>query len=180
MSTETLLAIICPEFTLQDYEQIQRWRREHDAELADQVLPHFTLVFAVTGWKTGDFAREVEARLLGQKPFEIVLSRAVSHQDSGSAAAMDWLVPTIGREAVSGLQDRLYGGALSGERHAGLAGTPHVTIGRGLDAAASKGHVSEINAEGLSMHCRASAVEIVSRKGDHWRTRERVPLGRVP
>tara|TARA_R110000868_G_scaffold53744_1_gene168502 strand:- start:27169 stop:27711 length:543 start_codon:yes stop_codon:yes gene_type:complete len=178
MSTDTLLALICPEFSLEDYERIQHWRRAHDAVQADQVLPHFTLVFPVSGWSPGAFAREVEARLAGHEPFEIVLSQAVSHQDSGSADAMVWLVPSIGREALSGLQDRLYAGTLSAERPADEEGIPHITIGRGLEAAASQALVKRINAAGLEMRCTASAVQIVRLKGERVRTVERIPLGR--
>ena len=178
MPAETLLALVCPEFALADYEQIQLWRREHDAVLADRVLPHFTLVFPVTGWKQGDFIREIQARLAGQKPFETVLGRAASHLDADSGDAMDWLVPTIGREALSALQDQLYAGALAPERRAGAAGIPHITIGRGTDAAASKARMAEINEAGLSMRCRASAVQIVRYKGERVKLLERIPLGR--
>ena len=178
MPAETLLALVCPEFALADYEQIQLWRREHDAVLADQVLPHFTLVFPVSGWKPGDFIREVQARLAGQKPFDIVLGRAVSHPDAGSEDAMDWLVPTIGREALSALQDQLYAGALASERRAGAPDVPHITIGRGADPASSEARVKEINEAGLSMRCRSSSVQIVRYKGERVKLLERLPLGR--
>jgi 2'-5' RNA ligase len=178
MPSETLLALVCPEFALADYEQIQLWRREHDSVLADQVLPHFTLVFPVSGWKPGDFIREIQARLTRQKPFDIVLDRAVSQQDAGSEDAMDWLVPTIGREALSALQDQLYAGALAPQRRAVPAGMPHITIGRGEDPEVSQARVKGMNEAGLSMPCLASAVQIVSYKGDTVRPLERIPLGR--
>jgi 2'-5' RNA ligase len=175
MPAETFLALVCPEFALADYEQIQRWRREHDAGRADLVLPHFILVDAVSGWKPGDFAAEVEARLLGQTPFEIVLSQAVSHQDD-SGAVMDWLVPSTGRDALGALRTQLYSGAFASEAHAGAS--PHITIGRGSDAAASQARVKAINEAGLSMRGQVSGVQIVRYKGDAVKRVERVPLGR--
>jgi 2'-5' RNA ligase len=178
MPAETLLALVCPEFALADYQQIQLWRREHDGALADQILPHVTLVFPVSGWNPGDFIREIHARLAGQQPFDIVLDKAVAHPDAGGPAAMEWLVPTIGREALSALQDQLYAGALAAERRAGPAGIPHLTIGRGAEPAASKARMAEINEAGLSIHCRASAVQIVRFKGERVKLLERVPLGR--
>ncbi|WP_339748002.1 2'-5' RNA ligase family protein [uncultured Maricaulis sp.] len=178
MPATTFLALVCPEFALADYEQIQLWRREHDAALADQVLPHFTLVFPVDGWKPGDLIRETQTRLEGQKPFEIVLDRAVSHSNADSEDVMEWLVPTIGREALSALQDRLYAGALAPERRAGPAAMPHITIGRGSDGAASQVRVRDINEAGLSMRCRASAVQIVRQKGERVKLLERIELGR--
>jgi 2'-5' RNA ligase len=178
MPAETLLALVCPEFGLADYEQIQLWRREHDAPRADQFLPHFTLVRPVSGWKQGEFIREIQARLAGQDPFEIVLSRAVSQPDAQSGAVMDWLVPSTGREALSALQDQLYARALAPERRAGPAAVPHITIGRGTDAAASQARMAAIEEAGLSMRCLASAVQIVRIKGERVKLLERIPLGR--
>ena len=178
MPTETHLALLCPEFALADYEQIQLWRREHDAERADQLLPHFTLVGPVSGWSPGEFAREVEARLLGVRPFEIVLDRAVSHRDDGRSEVMDWLLPGPGHEALAALQDRLYSGTLAAERPAGPAQAPHITIGRDSDAAASQARMRELNEAELSIRCLASAVQIVRRKGERVKLVERVPLGR--
>ncbi|WP_417496804.1 2'-5' RNA ligase family protein [Maricaulis sp.] len=178
MPTETLLALVCPEFALTDYEQIQLWRREHDAEQADQLLPHFTLVGPVSGWSPGEFAREVEARLLGIKPFEIVLDHAVSQRDDGSGEVMDWLVPGPGREALAALQGRLYSGTLAAERPAGPAPVPHITIGRDSDAAASQARMRELNKAELCIRCLVSAVQIVRRKGEGVKLVERVPLGR--
>ncbi|WP_417484890.1 2'-5' RNA ligase family protein [Maricaulis salignorans] len=178
MPAETLLALVCPEFALADYQQIQIWRREHDGVLADRVLPHITLVSPVSGWKPGDFIREIHARLAGQQPFDIVLDKAVSRLDTEAEVAMEWLVPTIGREALSALQGQLHAGALSAERPAGPSGIPHLTIGRGAEPAVSKARVAEINEAGLSIHCRASAVQIIRYKGDRVKLLERVPLGR--
>jgi 2'-5' RNA ligase len=178
MPAETLCVLLCPEFALADYEQIQLWRREHDAVLVDQVLPHFTLVFPVSGWKAGDFIREIETRLEGQAPFEIVLDRAVSHVGAGSDDAMEWLVSTVGSAALSALQDQLHAGALAPERRAGPAGIPHITIGRSTETAASKARMTEINEAGLSMRCLASAVQIVRYKGERVKLLERIPLGR--
>ncbi|WP_417494813.1 2'-5' RNA ligase family protein [Maricaulis sp.] len=178
MPAETLCVLLCPEFALADYEQIQLWRREHDTARADLLLPHFTLVDPVTGWNPGEFAREIEARLPGQNPFGIVLDRAVSHQDEGGGEVADWLVPGPGREALEALQDRLCSGALAGERRAAPARRPHITIGRDSDAAASQARVKAINEGELSIHCLASAVQIVRIKGERVKLLERIPLGR--
>lgn len=178
MPAETLLALICPEFALGDYERIQRWRRSHDAGRVDQLLPHFTLVFPVRGWKTGEFSPELRARREGQGPFEIVLDRAVSHSDAGSETVMDWLLPGVGREALSALQDRLYAGALAPERPAGPATRPHITIGRSTDAAASQARMAAIDESGLSMRCIAGAVQIVRFKGERVKRLDRIERGR--
>lgn len=178
MSAETFLAVLCPELALQDYELIQRWRREHDGALADQILPHFTLVSPVTGWRQGDFVREVQTRLAGQQSFAIELSGAVSHRDETTGKTQDWLVPGAGRETIKALQERLHAGAFKPLARADIEYSPHITIGCDSDPAASAQRIADLNEAGVSMHCKAGALEIVSRKGDRLRTIERMPFYR--
>ena len=92
-SSEAHFVLLIPVFASSDLAWIQDWRRKHDAKLADEIAPHFTLVFAVPGWNDEEMVREVAAQVAGIEPFSISLDAACAHQDPISGMTLDFLLP---------------------------------------------------------------------------------------
>jgi 2'-5' RNA ligase len=176
MIQDNYLAIISPEFSVEDYEWIQAWRRAHDAVLADQVLPHFTLVFPVAGWELSEFSQEVHARLSGLELFEVELTSAAVRRDTINADVMEVLVPGEGSEELNRLHTALYAGEFDYETRPDLTYHPHLTIGRSKDAQAAYQRINDLNKTGVSIRCLATSIDIVSYKNDRVRALERIDL----
>jgi 2'-5' RNA ligase len=176
MIQDHYLAIICPEFSAKDYEWIQDWRRKHDAVLAEQVLPHFTLVFPVGGWSLREFSQEVHARLSDMKSFEIALTNAAVRHDKITGDEIDALVPGVGAVELNKLHAALYAGEFASEAQPDLVYHSHLTIGRSKDAEAAYKRISELNKIGVAIRCLATSINIVSYKNDRVRQLERIAL----
>jgi 2'-5' RNA ligase len=140
-----------------DRQWIESIRAKHDPE-AKRIAAHFTLVFpAVLP------LRATEAHLTrvahATAPIRFVLRRATVAPDAIGSGGHVFLIPEDGRDALVGLHERLYEGALQphAKRHPSF--TPHVTLAAGTAIDPLHTLAGELNAKNLSI--RGSISELV-------------------
>ena len=140
-----------------DRQWIESIRAKHDPE-AKRIAAHFTLLFpAVMS------ARATEAHMTrvahSTEPIRFALRRAAVAPDALGAGGHVFLIPEDGRDALSGLHERLYEGVPQPHSKRNPSFTPHVTIAAGTAIDPLHTLAGELNARGLSI--RGSISEIV-------------------
>lgn len=140
-----------------DRQWIESIRAKHDPE-AKRIAAHFTLVFpAVMS------TRATEAHLTrvaqATQPIRFVLRRAAVVPDALGSGGHVFLIPEDGRDALGGLHERLYEGALQPHSRRNATFTPHITVAAGTAIDPLHTLAGELNAKGRSI--RGSISEIV-------------------
>jgi len=146
-----------PLFDSDDRQWIASIRAKHDPE-AKRIAAHFTLVFpAVLP------LRATEAHLArvahSTEPINFVLRRAAVVPDTLGSGGHVFLLPEEGRDALSGLHERLYEDVLQPQWRRSASFTPHVTVAAGTATDPLDTLACDLNAKGLSI--RGSISEIV-------------------
>lgn len=140
-----------------DRQWIESIRAKHDPE-AKRIAAHFTLVFpAIVP------LRATEAHIIRvanrTEPIRFVLRRATVVPDALGSGGHVFLIPEDGRDALAGLHERLYEGALQAHMKRHTSFTPHVTVAAGLSLGPMHMLAGELNAKNLGI--RGSISEIV-------------------
>jgi hypothetical protein len=130
------------------------FRARHDP-LATRVAAHVTLVFPTAA--LSEAALVAEARVVATETaafgahFRIAMM--MPEVAGGRTTSHIFLVPDSGLGEIVRLHDRLYAGPLRPELRLDLPFIPHLTVAAGLDLAAAKGLVDELNARGPDLRC---------------------------
>jgi 2'-5' RNA ligase len=140
-----------------DRQWIESIRAKHDPE-AKRIAAHFTLVFpAVLPLRAIEAHVERVAR--STEPFRVLLRRATVAPDPLGSSGHVFLIPEDGRDALAGLHERLYEGALQRQLRRNASFTPHMTVAAGTALDPLHALAGELNARGLGV--RGSISEIV-------------------
>ena len=159
MDTDSAVRAVVAFLHLQpsDRQWIESIRAKHDPE-ARRIAAHFTLVFpAVLPLRAVEAHVERIAR--STEPFRFLLRRATVAPDALGSGGHVFLIPEDGRDALAGLHERLYEGALQRHSKRNAAFTPHVTVAAGTAIDSLHALAGELNARGLGI--RGSISEIV-------------------
>lgn len=140
-----------------DRQWIEAVRAKHDPE-AKRIPAHFTLVFpAVLPLRATEAHVSRVAALT--EPIRFALRRAAVAPDAHGAGGHVFLIAEDGRDALTGLHERLYEGVLQPQWKRGASFTPHVTVAAGPADEPLHALAGELNARGLGI--RGSISEIV-------------------
>lgn len=140
-----------------DRQWIESIRAKHDPE-AKRIGAHFTLVFpAVLPLRATEAHITRVAR--SAEPIRFMLRRAAVVPDARGSGGHVFLIPDDGRDALAGLHERLYEGALQPHLRRNVSFTPHLTVAAGTAIDPLHALAGELNAKGLNI--RGSISEIV-------------------
>jgi 2'-5' RNA ligase len=159
MDTESAVRAVVafPKLEADDRQWIESIRAKHDPE-AKNIAAHFTLVFpSVLPVR----ATEVHVARVAQssEPIRFVLRRAAVVSDAIGSGGHVFLLPEDGRDALTGLHERLYEGALQPHLRRNVSFTPHITVAAATAIDPLHALAGELNAKGMSI--RGSISEIV-------------------
>lgn len=161
MDTESAVyaVVAFPLLEPEDKQWIESIRAKHDPE-AKNIAAHVTLVFpAVLPLRTTEarVARVAHAT----EPIRFVLRRAAVVPDALGSGGHVFLLAEDGRDALTGLHERLYEGLPqpNARRHGSF--TPHVTVAANPSADALEALVGEINAKPVAIRGSISEVALI-------------------
>ena len=160
-----------------DRQWIESIRAKHDPE-ARRIAAHFTLVLpAVLPLR----ATEAHvARVAGvTEPIRFVLRRAAVVPDVRGSGGHVFLLPEDGRDALSGLHERLYQDVLQPEWKKGTSFTPHITVAAGTAAEPLHELAGDLNAQAFGIRGSISELVLVDVTHAEIRRVARFPLGSV-
>ena len=158
-----------------DKQWIESIRAKHDPE-AKRIAAHFTLVFPAvmplraTEAHVGRVAHVTE-------PIRFVLRRAAVAPDAVGSGGHVFLIPEDGRDALAGLHERLYEGALQPHARRNAPFTPHVTVAAGTAIDPLHALAGELNTKGLNIRGSISELVLVEVTSSDIQHVERFPLG---
>jgi 2'-5' RNA ligase len=177
MNTDSAVRAVVafPLLDTDDRQWIESIRARHDPE-AKHIAAHFTLVFpAVMS------ARGAEPHLTrvahATQPIRFVIRRATVAPDSVGAGGHVFLIPEDGRDALTGLHERLSQGALLAHARRNGAFTPHITVAAATSLEPVHALAGELNARGLSICGSISEIVLVDVTPAEIRHVARFPLG---
>ncbi len=148
-----------PVFDADDRQWVESLRAKHDPE-AKRIAAHFTLVFPAilplrqTGAHIARVAHVTE-------PIRFVLRRATVVPDAIGSGGHVFLIPEDGRDALAGLHERLYEGALQAHMKRHTSFTPHVTVAAGVSLDPMHTLAAELNAKNLGIRGSISEIALV-------------------
>ena len=194
MDTErTVWGVIA--FPLQDADDrqwIESIRAKHDPE-GKRIGAHFTLVFPAvlpmraTEAHVAHVAHSTEpirfvlrrgaGVSLWREWVRFVRRRAAVAPDALGSGGHVFLIPEDGRDALTGLHERLYEGALQPHAKRNASFTPHVTIAAGTSIDPLHTLAGELNARGFSIRGSISEVVLVDVTPAGIRPVAHFPLG---
>jgi 2'-5' RNA ligase len=177
MSTDNAVRAVVafPLLASDDLQWIESIRAKHDPE-AKRIAAHFTLVFpAVMS------ARATEAHLTrvahSAEPIRFVLRRAIVAPDALGSGGHVFLIPEDGRDALTGLHQRLYSGLLQPHARRNATFTPHITVAAGTGIDPLHTIAGELNAKGLSIRGSIAEIALVEVTSGEIRRSARFQLG---
>jgi len=162
MNNPTMLVVAYPELSEADRTRIEQVREQNHSRAA-AISAHFTLVFPTTLLSLDAFVSEVVACARGIEQISFVLRCAIPFPDAEAGATDVFLVPEEGFAALARLAGQLYRGALAPARRHDLPMIPHLTVARFTNPYDALALAEEINATGLAISGRISALDIVER-----------------
>ena len=166
-----------PLFDADDRQWIESIRARHDPE-AKRIAAHFTLVFpAILPFRSTEahVARVAHAT----EPIRFVLRRATVAPDAVGSGGHVFLIPEDGRDAIAGLHERLYEGALQPHLKRNVSFTPHLSVAAGTAMEPLHMLAGELNAKNLSIRGSISEIVLVDVTEDEIRHAAQCPLGSV-
>lgn len=158
-----------------DRQWIESIRAKHDPE-AKRIAAHFTLVFP-TVLPLRATEAHVERVARSTEPFRFLLRRAAVAPDALGSSGHVFLIPEDGRDALAGLHERLYEGALQRHLRRNVSFTPHVTVAAGTAIDPLHTLAGELNARGLGIRGSISEIVLVDVTPAEIRPAARFPLG---
>lgn len=168
-------AVAIPKFAKADLEQIEAYRRTHDAEAQKRIPPHISLVFGID-CSEEFFVREIKQRATGAAPIDIELRFATLRLDPRSGRYLEQMVPELGIAALATLHDELYEDVFMQHQRLDLGYVPELTIGRCDRPMLGKQRVSAWNKKGFSIPGRVDALDIFMEGDDQSHHVRTVPL----
>jgi 2'-5' RNA ligase len=171
----TLLVVAYPELAPADLDWIEALRQRYDPH-SGLIAPHWTLVFPVADIAAEPLVAHVAAQVRGIPPIQLTIRCATIVKDVFSPLTHLFLVPDEGNGALIRLHDALYSGLLAGALRLDVPFIPHITVGAFAEAAVAKAVAGRINHEGISIHGRIGALDIISHQSHTVTTVGRVPL----
>ena len=158
-----------------DRQWIESIRSKHDPE-GKRIGAHFTLVFpAVLALRATE--AHVTRVAHATEPIRFVLRRATVAPDSVGAGGHVFLIPEDGRDALTGLHERLYEGLLQPQPKFSTTFTPHVTVAAGTAIEPLHTLAGELNARGLNIRGSISELVLVDVTPAEIRPVVQFPLG---
>ena len=158
-----------------DKQWIESIRAKHDPE-AKRIAAHFTLVFpAVLPLRVTEAHLERVVRTT--EPIRFVLRRASVAPDTVGSGGHVFLIPEDGRDALVGLHERLYEGALQPHARRNASFTPHLTVAAGTAIDPLHALAGELNAKALSIRGSISELVLVDVTASGIQPVGRFPLG---
>jgi 2'-5' RNA ligase len=166
-----------PLLSAEDRQWIESIRAKHDPE-AKRIGAHFTLVFPVVLP-----LRATEAHVArvahSTEPIRFVLRRATVVPDAIGSGGHVFLIPENGRDALGGLHDRLYEGALHAHLRRHTTFTPHVTVAAGTAIDPLHALAGELNTKNLGIRGSVSEIVLIDVTPGEIRHVAHFPLGSV-
>ncbi|HUP41307.1 MAG TPA: 2'-5' RNA ligase family protein [Vicinamibacterales bacterium] len=148
-----------PVLDADDRQWIEAIRAKHDPE-AKRIAAHFTLVFpAILPLRATDAHITRVAHVT--EPIRFVLRRATVVPDAIGSGGHLFLIPEDGRDALAGLHERLYEGALQAHMKRHSSFTPHVTVAASLSLHPLLTLAGELNANNLGIRGSISELALV-------------------
>lgn len=129
----SLVVIAFPNISAEDYEWIQKIRRQHDSKKFNVVKPHVTIIFPTTKLDSNSLARHIENHLTGLEAFPVVFDSVRVVEDFSKTYSQAFLVPSAGYNEISKLHDLLYVDEMASELRSDILFIPHVSIGTNED-----------------------------------------------
>jgi 2'-5' RNA ligase len=144
----TLYTIAFPTLANADARFITGFRAAHDRQ-ASVLGPHFTLLFGCAEVDETTYIGHVRTIASSTPAFAFHCRAAEPDADDNTGYA--YLVPELGRDAITTLHDALYTGPLAPFLREDIPFTPHITIGHGPDLAAVARLCDALNAAGIDI-----------------------------
>jgi 2'-5' RNA ligase len=167
--------VAIPLFDADDRNWIESIRAKHDPE-AKRIAAHFTLVFpAVLPLRATE--SHVTRVAHATEPIRFVLRRATVAPDAVGSGGHVFLIPEDGRDAIAGLHERLYEGALQPHLRRNTSFTPHISVAAGTSLEPLHMLAGELNAKNLSIRGSISEIVLVDVTEDEIRHAAQCPLG---
>ena len=154
------LAIAYPELSTKSYEEIQKFRSDHDKLFFELIDPHFTFIFSVTDVLQTEFFQEVKTKSLGFTKFIFNARHAILHKDELSEYHYVFLIPDEKDQFIK-LHDSLYSGKLSDHLRHDIKYVPHITIGNAKERSYCQKMVEEWNKKDLTIQGTISQLTII-------------------
>jgi hypothetical protein len=171
----SLLAIAYPQLNEKDFQRIENYRMDHDY-MFHVVRPHFTFVFHVNDFSTGDFSDEIKKQLDGMRAISFCLRSSLINKDDFKEYYHAFLAPQEGYSDIVKLHDRLYSGKLSKHHRHDIGFIPHITIGNSTDEMICRKMVDAWNAESFSIRGVISSIDIIEYENEKAETIEKINL----
>jgi 2'-5' RNA ligase len=179
MNTDSAVRAVVafPLLDADDRQWIESIRAKHDPE-AKRIAAHFTLVFpAVLPLRTTEAH---VARVAGlTEPIRFVLRRAAVVPDAHGSGGHIFLLPEDGRDALSGLHERLCQDLVQPHWRKGASFMPHVTVAAEATSSPLYSLAGDLNARGLGIRGSISEIVLVDVTPAEIRQVAHFPLGSV-
>src|SRR4030095_7498022 len=104
------LVLAYPKLNIDNYNQIQNFRKLHDTPYFNVVEPHFTFVFPVFDTTEEDFVVEIKDQAINFKEFNFTIRCATINKNAFSDLFHILLVPDEGYSKIVKIHDKLYSG----------------------------------------------------------------------
>lgn len=170
------LVIAYPVLSFADTQWLQQIREQHDAELAQVVAPHFTLVFPLAAMEPQQVIQHVKAQVQSWQQIPFVLRCALPYKDALSEATSVFLVPEEGLSALINLHDALYRGVLASALRLDIPFLPHITVGMTRNPWEAKALADQVNREPLAIQGMLEALDVISFENMAVETLARIPF----
>ena len=143
-----LYTVAFPTLNEADARFIAEVRAAHDRH-ASMLGPHFTLLFGCAALDEAAYVDHVRSIAASTTAFRFNCRAAEPDEDEGRGYA--YLVPEQGRDALTALHDRLYGGPMAPYLRTDMRFVAHVTVGHGANFDAAARLCDELNADGIAV-----------------------------
>jgi 2'-5' RNA ligase len=145
-----LYTVAFPTLADADARFVARIRARHDRQVS-LLGPHFTLLFGCDAVDEAVYVDHVRAIAARTPAFAFRCQEAEPDADEGKGKGYVYLVPALGRDALTALHDALYTGPLAPFLRADLHFVPHITVGHGDDMAGAARLCDDLNATAIDV-----------------------------
>jgi len=156
-----LLVLAYPELAENDYELIQKFRKENDELFYQAVEPHFTFVFPVFDFKKKEFIKEIRTQSKSFTKINFIIRCSTINKDSFGEYYHAFLVPDEGYSNIVKLHDKLYSNELLENLRLDIDFVPHIGVGNNLSASKCKLMVDSWNVKQFEIKGKIKELHIV-------------------
>lgn len=125
----SLTVIAYPNISAEDYDWIQRIRRQHDSKKYNAVKPHVTIIFPTTKLDSDRLVKHVKNHLTGLGAFPVVFDSVRVVEDFSKTYSQAFLIPSAGYNEICELHDLLYVDEMASELRSDIPFIPHLSVG---------------------------------------------------